>query len=265
MQRIGEHFARAFRVSTGTTPYQWLTKRRRATRAHLRVGGLEFSHHLPQQSQVFGASLCNFSLGSVYGEAVGGLVSDDGRVNAGEHFWYSADDECAAVWQSVFANSEFDTLLPHGAAGTAVVHFFPSVICDEFHEAALLQSNGCIPRVAPRRVRGALLMAQPVIDGAGCIEKRAQIVVEWLFVTGYLALLLVHLAEKKLCLFYFLVYSRNVHRHVLPTPPNLGAMPAPIKIPATSASDATAAERCPTGARDMKKYLIEMTYAGTTC
>jgi hypothetical protein len=75
--------------------------------------------------------------------------------------------------------SEFDTLLPHGAAGTAVVHFFPSVICDEFHEAALLQSNGCIPRVAPRRVRGALLMAQPVIDGAGCIEKRAQIVVEW--------------------------------------------------------------------------------------
>jgi hypothetical protein len=179
MQRIGEHFARAFRVSTGTTPYQWLTKRRRATRAHLRVGGLEFSHYLPQQSQVFGASLCNFSLGSVYGEAVGGLVSDDGRVNAGEHFWYSADDECAAVWQSVFANSEFDTLLPHGAAGTAVVHFFPSVICDEFHEAALLQSNGCIPRVAPRRVRGALLMAQPVIDGAGCIEKRAQIVVEW--------------------------------------------------------------------------------------
>ena len=25
------------------------------------------------------------------------------------------------------------------------------------------------------------------------------------------------------------------------------------------------AERCPTGAWDMKKYLIEMTYAGTTC
>ena len=25
------------------------------------------------------------------------------------------------------------------------------------------------------------------------------------------------------------------------------------------------AERCPTGAWDMKKYLIEMTHAGTTC
>jgi hypothetical protein len=52
----------------------------------------EFSHHPPQQSQMFGTSLDDLLLGSSYGVAVCGLVNNDGRDNAGEWIGHSADE-----------------------------------------------------------------------------------------------------------------------------------------------------------------------------